>query len=184
MDWDLVAQFAGNGIAKRAKESLERSGDNIDFASFISGLNIRHCDSLAKNLVEAGIDTPEKLTQVTVESLNDIEGVGKTKAKAIYDSVQQLQHVILQLGNTVSFAEKSGSLVGKSFCFTGAMKHQRKELESMVLDNGGEAKKSVSKGLTYLVLADPNSGSTKAQKARKLGTTCISEDEFLGMCGG
>ncbi len=31
----------------------------------------------------------------------------------------------------------------------------------------------VTSGLTYLVMADPDSGSTKARKARDLGTECI-----------
>ena len=72
-------------------------------------------------------------------------------------------------------------MVGQSFCFTGAMEKPRKELENLVVANGGEVKKSVSKGLTFLVMKDPNSTSTKAQKARKLGTTCISEEQFMEM---
>jgi NAD-dependent DNA ligase len=51
----------------------------------------------------------------------------------------------------------------------------------MVTDNGGIVKGSVTKGLSYLVLADPNSGSTKAQAARKNGTVCISEEAFVAM---
>jgi len=33
--------------------------------------------------------------------------------------------------------------------------------------------------LTYLVMADPTSTSSKAEKARKLGTQCISEEDFV-----
>jgi DNA ligase (NAD+) len=51
----------------------------------------------------------------------------------------------------------------------------------MAADAGANVKSSVGKGLTYLVIADPNSTSSKAQSARQLGTTLISEDEFLGM---
>lgn len=184
LDWDLVAQFAGDGIAKRARKSLERSGNNIDFTSFISALNIRFCDSLAKNLVEAMIDTPKKLLATNMIQLSSIEGIGKIKAEAIRRSITQLAPTIVELDKIINFEKKSGSLVGKSFIFTGSMNHQRKELESMVLNNGGEVKKSVTKGLTYLIMADPNSGTVKAQKAQKLGITCISEDEFLEICDG
>jgi len=184
LDWTLVAQFAGDGIAKRARESLERSGNNIDFASFISALGIRYCDSLAKNLVEAGIDDVRKLAMVTSIQLSQIEGIGHVKASEIRAGINAVCPILDELAGHITFAEKSGALIGKSFCFTGTMKHQRKELESMVLDNGGEVKGSVSKGLSYLVMADPNSGSTKANKARKLGTDCISEDQFLEMCNG
>jgi DNA ligase (NAD+) len=77
-----------------------------------------------------------------------------------------------------------GSLTGKSFCFTGTMKNKRPVLAKMAQDAGGSVKDSVGKGLTYLVIADPNSTSSKANAARKNGTTCISEDDFLGMVGG
>jgi DNA ligase (NAD+) len=44
---------------------------------------------------------------------------------------------------------------------------------------GYEVKSSVSKGLTYLVTNDINSGSTKAKKALSYGTKIINEEEFL-----
>jgi DNA ligase (NAD+) len=53
--------------------------------------------------------------------------------------------------------------------------------KDLVEKNGGEFKTSVSKGLTYLVQADPSSNSTKTQKARKYGTEVIGPDDFLDM---
>ena len=72
-------------------------------------------------------------------------------------------------------------MVGMSFCFTGKMEKPRKELENMAEAAGATIKDSVTQGLTYLVMADPNSGSSKAQKAAKYGTKCISEQAFLEM---
>lgn len=37
----------------------------------------------------------------------------------------------------------------------------------------------VTKGLNYLVLADPGSTSSKAEKARKLGIEVISEEQLM-----
>ena len=54
----------------------------------------------------------------------------------------------------------------------------------MVKDNGGIVFDSCKKGLDYLVLADPNSTSTKAVKARRDGVNLISEEDFVKMCGG
>ena len=78
----------------------------------------------------------------------------------------------------------SNSLNGKSFCFTGAMKNKRKDLEAKVLDFGGIVHDGIKKNpLTdYLVIADINSTSSKAIAARKLGVNLISEDNFLEMC--
>ena len=55
----------------------------------------------------------------------------------------------------------------------------RKEASILAERNGFEVKSSVTKGLTYLVTNDPNSGSSKNEKAKKLGTVVIGEEEFL-----
>ena len=69
-----------------------------------------------------------------------------------------------------------------SICFTGSLSSMgRKEASSLAERNGYEVKSSVTKGLTYLVMADPNSTSTKANKARELGTSVIGEADFLKM---
>jgi DNA ligase (NAD+) len=60
------------------------------------------------------------------------------------------------------------------------MAYKRSELEKMVVDNGGTIS-SVNKTLTYLVQADPNSTSSKSEKAKKFGTKIISPETFLEM---
>ena len=59
----------------------------------------------------------------------------------------------------------------------------KKALEERVKAAGYDWKSSVGKGLTYLVMAVPDSNSTKAQKARKLGVVCISEGDLLALLG-
>ena len=53
----------------------------------------------------------------------------------------------------------------------------------MVEQHGGTLLSGVTKELNYLVMADPASGSSKAQKARKYGTECIDEAGFLALAG-
>ena len=181
LDWNQVAEFAGGGIAKRARESLEQR-QSMDFASFISALNLRYCDHGAKDLVKNGINNVEKLLSSNVLQIESFEGFGSTKATEIRKSIEEKRDIIQDVAQFITFEEKTGPLVGKSFCFTGAMETQRDVLMQMAVDKGGEAKKAVSKGLTYLVIADPNSGTVKAKKAREAGVQCISEKEFLAMC--
>lgn len=78
-------------------------------------------------------------------------------------------------------AESSKELAGKSFCFTGALSIGRNFATELVEKLGGDVKSSVSGGLTYLVTENANSGSTKAKKARQLGTTVLGEKEFFDM---
>jgi NAD-dependent DNA ligase len=51
----------------------------------------------------------------------------------------------------------------------------------MVIKNGGQVKSSVGKGLSFLVLGDKNSTSSKAVAAKKNNTEVISEEDFLNM---
>lgn len=61
------------------------------------------------------------------------------------------------------------------------MSKQRSELQALVEANGGINFDDVNKNLSYLVIDDPNSDSSKAKKARKLGTTLLSEAQFMAM---
>ena len=95
------------------------------------------------------------------------------------DMEETIKHIIL-----IKPVLASGKLSGKSFCFTGAMEYKRKDLQDMVTAQGGTNLDSVTKNLTYLVTADPNSTSGKAKKARDLGITLISPEQFLEMVNG
>ena len=185
LNWDLVGNEVGEGIATRARNSLYKAM-KMDLATFISALNIRNCNSTAKDIVASGIDTIDKFLNVAEERLLSINGVGPIKAKSVCESIQFLKHDILRLSNLITIEEKKqdgGNLYGKSFCFTGTMSRPRKELQDMVTRAGGE-NASVGKDLSYLVIADPNSTSGKAQKARQLGTICISEEDFMVIVDG
>ena len=71
-----------------------------------------------------------------------------------------------------------------TICFTGKLNNfGRSEASKLAEKAGYEVADGVSKFLDYLVIADPNSTSSKAQKARKLGVKLISEDEFIEMIG-
>lgn len=139
--------------------------------------------STIKLIMDAGCDTLKKFGQLNAAEFEKVPGVGPTKSELLATGLRDNQQLIQQiLTNGVQIKDRIfGKLTGKSLCFTGAMKTKRPVLEKMAADAGGSIKSAVGKGLTYLVIADPNSTSSKAQAARKLGTTLISEDEFLEM---
>jgi DNA ligase (NAD+) len=139
--------------------------------------------STIKAIMNAGCDTLEKFGQLNAEAFEQVPGVGPTKAKFLADGLRHNQKLILDLlNNGVEVKAKIiGNMTGKSVCFTGAMKNKRPLLEKMAAEAGADVKSSVGKGLTYLVIADPSSTSSKAQAARKLGTNLISEEEFLDL---
>lgn len=133
-------------------------------------------------IMDAGYYTIDKIVALTAADFEKVSGVGPTKAKFLADGLKSNKQVIAELlSNGIKIKEKvMGKLSGKSFCFTGTMINKRAVLEQMVVDEGG-AVKSAGKSLHYLVIADPSSQTTKAQKARAFGTSLISEEDFLNM---
>jgi DNA ligase (NAD+) len=77
--------------------------------------------------------------------------------------------------------QMNDKLDGMSFCFTGKSYYTRAELHNFVTENGGTVKMNVTKDLMYLVAAEH--WTTKAKKAKRLGTQVITENEFLKMIG-
>ena len=86
--------------------------------------------------------------------------------------------------------EIAGVPNGKTFCFTGAIKRinprtekrfTRKQLQGLVKANGGRSLKDVTSKLDHLVLAHPDSKSSKARKARDLDVDILSEEEFFAL---
>jgi DNA ligase (NAD+) len=157
----------------------------VPLENFLGGLSIPLCaTSIIKLVIDAGYDTLEKIQTVTYSQLMAIPGLGPKRVDAIIDGLFHNKQLITSLlSNGVTIKTRSvGRLTGKSVCFTGSSVRKRAVLEAMVAHAGGTVKGSVGKGLTYLVLADPNSTSSKAVAARKHGTECLSEEDFVAMC--
>lgn len=68
------------------------------------------------------------------------------------------------------------------FCFTGKSPKPRSEMESIAIKAGASITKSIIDRTTILVIADANSNSIKARKARSLGIDLISPEQFFDMC--
>lgn len=130
--------------------------------------------------------TFEQILTLEEKDLVDIDGIGPERAKYIYEwfidtdkiaIIKRLLEHLPEIDNT------KDHLIKGSICFTGkdpkglGRTHYQKLAES----DGFEFSKSVSKDLTYLVTNDPNSTSTKMQKAIKNGTTILSYEQFEEM---
>ncbi len=151
---------------------------------FLGGLSIPMIGgSTIRAIMNAGCDTLEKFGQLDAAQFEQVPGVGPTKAQSLADGLKHNQNLILQLlKKGVKIKEViDGKLTGKSFAITGALSIKRAEVEKLIQDNGGEIKGSVGRGLNYLIIADPQSISSKAQAARKLGTALIDEKQFLDL---
>lgn len=155
----------------------------LNLPLFLASLGIEHFAlQTAKLIVGHGFDTLEKLRKATEAQISAIPGLGPSKARVVVEGLKARSAEIdrlLAAGVVPVAPSHGGPLAGLSFCFTGALSRPRKELEDLVEKHGGNLLSGVTKDLKYLVMADPNSGSSKAEKAKKYGTQCIDEAAFF-----
>ena len=166
-------------------ESLHEKNP-VPLETLLGSLSIPLCaKSTIETIIDAKYTTWDHIQSAEREDFEDISNLGPVKAKALHDWInigpgRKIMREFREVGLKIK-ERVVGGLTGMSFCFTGTMKNKRAVLGQMVEDAGGIVKNGVVKGLTCLVIDDPNSTSTKAKAARKNGTRCISEDEFLRM---
>ena len=72
---------------------------------------------------------------------------------------------------------------GTTICFTGSMKYPRKKCIEIATAAGLVNVDRVSKSLDILVVADPDSQSSKAMKAKKYGLRIIAATAFFELIG-
>ncbi len=174
----------GEIIAKKVLANLKAKLP-LSLPVFLASLGIDDfATETAKLLVANGLDTLEKVQAATVEELAAMKGMGEIRARSVVTGLAARRDEIARLlaAGVVPVAPSAGGgLTGKSFCFTGALPRPRKEYESLVEKHGGTLLSGVTKDLAYLVMADPSSGSSKAEKARKYGTSCIDVEAFMAL---
>jgi len=180
------------GIERMAEKSAQNvlktlwDKNPVALENLLGACSIPLCaTSTLKMVVDAGFDTFDNLRAADPTALAQVPGLGPIKAHSLHRWLVQHGSLIddlLAVGVKIKPRVK-GNLTGLSFCFTGPASRPRAELEELARAAGGEVKASVTKKLSFLVMADSNSTSTKAQAARKNGTKVISEEDYLRMVG-
>ena len=149
----------------------------------IYALGIRHVGEHIAGVLVNNLGTMEKLMDADEDSLIQVREVGPEVAQSIiYFFKQNVNR------NTISRLKKAGvsftpvkratnDLEGRTFIFTGGLKHYtREEAKKLVERKGGRVGSSVSSKTDYLVAGD--SPGSKLEKAKALGVKIISEREF------
>ncbi|MEC7775242.1 MAG: NAD-dependent DNA ligase LigA [Planctomycetota bacterium] len=165
---------------------------------FIAALNIPGFSrQRARMLIDEGVITLAQLLEMPAEEISAVKGFADISSEGIVAGLQKKSPLIEKLRNLgveprqgEPAEEVDGVLNGKTFCFTGAIQRidpltekrlTRKQLEEMVKANGGRSLKDVTSKLNHLVMANPDSKSSKAKKARGLEVNILSEEEFFAL---
>jgi DNA ligase (NAD+) len=184
LKWQQIADLERRGekIAKKVIEELQ-SKLPLTLPVFLAGLGIEgFAIQTARLLVSAGYTTIEKLLAASEDEIASISGLGPSKAASIVRGLRAREPEIRRLikqGIEPVTQEQEGPLAGMSFCFTGALSRPRNELTQLVEKNGGRVLGSVTKELQFLVSAEADPTSSKAQKAKKYGTQLLDEAGFI-----
>jgi len=183
---------------KRATSILEaiEAKRILTLSQFLGSLGLEH---LGKRRVEIMIhaakgelDTLEDWRSGNLRDPRIAELAGAPSiAVPIQDGIDAMALVIDKLlANGVEILPPQEDLHGSdeapqstrlTVCISGKLPSGKKkaDYQSPLLAAGFELVDEVSQGLSYLVLADPASTSSKSVKARKLGVPVISEEELL-----
>ena len=160
---------------------------NNNPASVLASLNI---PNLGKKIAGVLIDKYKTINNffdnAKYAEIINLPGVGEIMAERICKYKNNAYYCIyakeyaswFELNNP---AGKVNTKKGK-VCFTGAMVYERKQMFDIARKAGFEPIDSVTKDCNILVMADVNSMSTKAQKARKMGITIMTDREFINKC--
>lgn len=186
----------GNKRAQTILQGIEARRE-LSLVDFLGSLGI---DRLGKRRVElmvnaaAGkLDTLADWREGKLRQEEFAEAVGAPNTgAAIQDGIESMAELIdglLAAGVIVHdaipvAALPPGTELKKTVCISGKLPSGKKKADyEDILDAAGyRLVDTVSQELTYLVLADPDSSSSKSKKARQLGVEIISEERLQELC--
>ena len=206
VDKELVRDFADlyqlsaeqlAALDRMAEKSAQNLVDEIagsknnNLSRLIYALGIGFVGERTAQLLAEHVGSLEALANATTEALTEVAEVGPKVAASIVEffseganrSVMERLRAAGVDPKQERQAPRSMLLADKTFVFTGALaRRSREEAGALVLAHSGKVASSVSKNTDYVVVgADPGS---KAEKARSLGVTILSEDDFDALLAG
>ncbi len=161
------------------------------FRNLLFALGIRFVGATVAEKLAAYFKSMAALRSADYEQLKGVPEIGDRIAMSLLDYFADKDNQLLldrlyaaglafETGE-VPVEVESDILAGKTFVISGVFAHfEREELKVKIEANGGKVLSGVSGKLNYL-LAGENMGPSKLEKARKLGVTILSEEEFIQM---
>ena len=189
LTFEDIATLKKNGtkFATNLVNAIENSKQN-DLYRLITAFGIMHIGTKASKVLAKKFKNLDNLAKASLEELSEIEDIGPIMAESIVEffSQEQTKDLIQKLKqagvNTEAkdVEEIEERFSGKTFVLTGSLQNfTREEAADRIEKLGGKVSSSVSKKTSYLV-AGEDAGS-KLAKAKELGTTILTEAEFLEM---
>lgn len=185
----LNLERMGEKSVQNLMNAIDQSKEN-DLGRLIFALGIKLVGTRAASLLADAFKDIDTLIEASVEEITDIPEIGNKMAQSVVSFFEENKNLMViqklkEAGvNTKSLKVEDIAIEkkfeGAIFVLTGTLKkYKRKEAKDMIEALGGRVSGSVSKKTTY-VLAGEEAGS-KLKKAKDLGVSVITEDEFEQM---
>ena len=169
-------------------EAIENSKSN-SLERLIYGLGIRQVGEKAGKILANEFKTMDNFMNASVEELSAIKDIGPTTAEYIKEffgeesNVEMINQLKI-LGVNMNYIDNSISnesvFNGKTIVLTGTLeRYSRNEATALLENLGANVSGSVSKKTDYVIYG-AEAGS-KLDKARQLGVTTLSEEEFVAL---
>jgi NAD-dependent DNA ligase len=120
--------------------------------------------------------------KITVDDLKKVDGIAVISAKAFIENLPKFYDFYDSLGikckspkTELKEVVLNTNFKDKSFVFSG---FRNKELEKIVVDNGGKVNTTISKNTNYLIVKNKEEISTKIDKAKALAVTILDIEDF------
>ena len=178
-------------LDRMAKVSVNNLITSIDkskkpnFDKFIYSLGIREVGLSTARILSQNFRTMDELICAKRESLESIKDIGPIVADnitsffSVSSNIEKIKKLVSS-GIEIIYPKLTSNefISSKSFVVTGSFnKISRNEIEEIILSNGGKVSSSVSGKTEYLICGDQP--GSKLNKAKKIGTTILTEEKFL-----
>ncbi|RRO12310.1 NAD-dependent DNA ligase LigA [Flavobacteriaceae bacterium 14752] len=184
IELERMAEKSAQNLIKGIEQSKQRPFEKVLFA-----LGIRFVgETVAKTLAKA-FKNIDALMTAQVEDLIEVNEIGDRIAKSVVEFFDESTNINLvkrlkNYGLNFEIEEEqqsSSKLEGLKLVVSGVFEsYERKELKSIIEDNGGKVVSSISKNTSYLLAGD-NMGPSKKDKAKELNIPIIDEIQFKSM---
>jgi len=181
LELERFAEKSATNLINAIEESKHPSLDRFLFALGIRQVGIHIAKLLARHF-----GSLENIKNASEEQLLQVKEIGPETANAINAFFKEKKNLttinkLLQGGVVVPSeapVRTDDTLEGKTFVFTGGLTSlTRQEAEESVTKRGAKTSGSVSKKTSFVVAGEDH--GTKLDKARALGITVLTEEEFL-----
>ena len=184
------------GLERMAEKSannliigIENSKD-ISFERVLYGLGIRYVGETVAKKLARHFENVDMLIKSNFDELISVDEIGDKIANSILDFFNNEENIgilnkLKSYGLKFEIDEKdkniSSIFSGKSFVISGVFSnYSRSDIKNLIESNGGRVSSSISSKTNYLV-AGQNMGPSKKEKAEKLQTQIISEEELINL---